>query len=212
VARAHAPCAVISGRARADVAERVAAIPLVAVVGNHGAEGGHGPLEGPVQELVASWYDRLTRALADMAGVEVEDKGFSLAVHHRRAASPREALERIRAALARLEGAATAEGLAVVDVLPASAPEKGDALRSLRRRLHASLVVFVGDDQTDEAAFRCEAVDVGIRVGEGPRSAARWFIADQREVDALLRALVLARVRRDGYTGSSEGVLGASKP
>ncbi len=205
-------CAVISGRARADVAERVAGVPLVAVVGNHGAEVGQGPLEGPVQELVAGWHDRLTAALADVAGVEIENKGFSLAVHHRRAASPREALERIRAALARLEGAVTSEGLAVVDVLPASAPDKGDALRTLRRRLRSSPVVFVGDDQTDETAFRCEVVEVGIRVGEDPRSAARWFIPDQREVNALLRALVLARVRRDGYTGSSEGVLRALKP
>ncbi len=36
------PCAVVSGRARADVAARVADAPLLAVVGSHGAEPGPG--------------------------------------------------------------------------------------------------------------------------------------------------------------------------
>ena len=39
------PCAVISGRARADVAARVEGIPLIGVIGNHGAEAGFGPLD-----------------------------------------------------------------------------------------------------------------------------------------------------------------------
>ena len=39
------PCAVISGRRRAEVAASVAGVPLVAVIGRHGAEPGFGPVD-----------------------------------------------------------------------------------------------------------------------------------------------------------------------
>jgi trehalose 6-phosphate phosphatase len=78
------PCTVISGRARADIAERVDGIPLFAVVGNHGAEAGYGPLDRSRRARVLSWVRALRRDFALVDGIEVEDKTFSIAVHYRR--------------------------------------------------------------------------------------------------------------------------------
>ena len=205
------PCAVISGRSREDLLSRLASVPLAAVIGNHGAEAGRGPLEHSTRETVAQWREMLRRRLADTEGIEVEDKGFSIAVHYRHAMLQQAAKDRISVAVDELDGAAVVEGHSVVNVAPAGAPTKGDALEVLCRRLAVKRAAFVGDDLTDEEAFRSSVVRVGIRVGEAPDSAAQYFVTGQGEVDALLRALIVARLRADGYKGSSEGVLRALK-
>ena len=47
---------------------------------------------------------------------------------------------------------------------------------------------FVGDDLTDEDAFRLERTDLfTVRVGIGTRSRARYFLRDQGEIFLLLR-------------------------
>jgi trehalose 6-phosphate phosphatase len=205
------PCAVVSGRSRADVAARVTGIPLVAVVGNHGAEAGFGPLDSALRERVASWRQMVRHQLSGVVGIEIEDKGYSIALHYRRALEPRQAEQRIEAAIASLRGVVAFRGQAVINVLPSEAPNKSDALRALCKRFKLRLAVYVGDDRTDEEVFRSGAVEVGVRVGEHPGSAAGYSLASQVEVDDLLRALVSARVRADGFTGSCEGVLQALK-
>jgi trehalose 6-phosphate phosphatase len=204
------PCAVISGRERADVASRFADIPLVAVIGNHGAEAGRGPLDRRARELVGTWRVRLQRALDGVEGVEIEDKRFSIAVHYRRAPSWDEAFRAIRGAVAALDGAAAFGGHAVVNIFPADAPTKGDAIRAVCDRVGARVAVYVGDDLTDEEAFRADVVRISVRVGESTGSAARFFVPDQLAVDDLLRALVAARARHDGLGRRWEGLVRAT--
>ena len=74
------PCAVVSGRTRADVASRLSDVPLVAVIGNHGAEPGFGPVDGQVAARVSAWHHALAPALAGVPGIEIEDKRFSIAL------------------------------------------------------------------------------------------------------------------------------------
>lgn len=203
------PCAVISGRARVDVAARLDGIPLVGIVGNHGAEPGFGPLDRGLRERVAAWEAKLAPVLSRVAGVEVENKGFSLALHHRRSPSWSHARERIRGAISCLEGAVVFEGHAAVNVLPEDAPTKANAIRGLCERFALDVVVYVGDDRSDEEAFRCDAVSVAIRVGLDPDSSARFSVAGQADVDRLLRELILARARMDGHARGPEGIVRA---
>jgi trehalose 6-phosphate phosphatase len=200
------PCAVISGRRRADVAARVNGVPLVAVVGCHGAEAGFGPLDRAIEARVASWRPELERALAGADGIELEDKRFGIALHYRRARSWPEAERRALSAAAALEGAVVFGGNAVVNVVPRDAPTKGDAIRAACERLGARVAVYVGDDRTDEEAFRADVVSVSIRVGAERDSAAAYALPDQRGVDDLLRALLDARTRRDGRGERWEGL------
>jgi trehalose 6-phosphate phosphatase len=203
------PCSVISGRARADVAARVASAPLFAVVGNHGAEAGHGPLDRSRRALVLSWVRRLRRELGDVEGVDVEDKIFSIAVHYRRAPVRAAARHLVAEAAAALEGARVFGGHAVLNVVPREAPDKGSALQELLRRTGPRPVLYVGDDRTDEDVFRSPLVTVGVRVGRTARSAAAWYVPRQASVDGLLHALLAARTRRDGLGDRAAGLVRA---
>jgi trehalose 6-phosphate phosphatase len=205
------PCAVISGRMRSDVASRVSDVPLAAVVGCHGAEPGFGPLDRSLERRVASWPGELERALGECDGIDIEDKKFSIALHYRRARSWRDAERLALSAAGKLDGAVVFGGHAVVNVLPKDAPTKGDAIRELCDRLGARIAVYVGDDRTDEEAFRSEVVGISICVGGERDSSAAYGLADQREIDDLLRALVAARARQDGLGERWEGLVRVMK-
>ncbi len=206
------PCAVVSGRCRDDVLRRLSGVPLAAVVGNHGAEAAFGPLDCEAERRVASWRQPLEAALAGLPGIELENKRFSVAIHFRNAPSVEEAEQQVARAVAGVSGARVFSGHAVVNLVPAEAPTKGVALRALCERLQVSTAVYVGDDITDEEAFRAEPVSHAIRVGQASPSAARWFVPDQAAVDELLRAFVSARVRQDGLGERWEGLVKAMEP
>lgn len=191
------PVVVVSGRARADVASRLAGLPLAGIVGNHGAEEATGtPPPG-----VRRWRGSLKRDLAHLAGVEVEDKGYSLSVHFRRAPRRQDAHRAIRAVVDRLRGARAVEGHAVVNVVPAGAPHKGSAVRKWRRRLGTDAVIYVGDDVTDEDAFALGGPSLlAVRVGSSRRTAASHHLRDQSEIERLL--CELARLRRGSRSGA----------
>jgi trehalose 6-phosphate phosphatase len=190
------PCAVISGRGRADVSARLAGAGVKYVIGNHGLEPG-ADLPEYEQEVVDA-RRLLELALADEVGVDLEDKRYSLAVHYRRARRKRLA----RASILRAVGALprpmrVVAGKLVVNVVPAGAPNKGDALLELRARERADTAIYLGDDVTDEDVFRLDQPGrlVSVRVGESQSSAAAYFLRDQREVDRLLARLIALRER-----------------
>jgi trehalose 6-phosphate phosphatase len=203
------PCAVISGRGRADVAARVDGIPLVAIIGCHGAEAGFGPLDRALVRRVAGWRAAIDEALRGCDGIEVEDKRFGLAIHYRRARSWGAAERRAAAAARRLPGATVVGGHAVVNVVPTEAPTKGDAVAALCARLGSGSAVYVGDDLTDEDAFRSGVVSVSIAIGSARESAAAYRLEGQEQIDDLLRALVCARAEQDGRGARCDGLLRA---
>jgi hypothetical protein len=78
--------------------------------------------------------------------------------------------------------------------------------------LGAKVAAYVGDDRTDEEAFRSEAVRFPIRIGGAADTAARFCLEEQGEVDELLRRILAARARSDGRTGGWEGLVRAVDP
>jgi trehalose 6-phosphate phosphatase len=195
------PVAVLSGRARSDVASRLEGVPIAAIVGNHGLEPGADL--GACEERVARSIPIVRGVLASDPGVEIENKTFSFAVHYRRSRTRRETLDRIRSAIALLgDGVRVVGGKLVVNVLPAGAPHKGMALMRLRAELGVDTALYVGDDVTDEDVFALDDPGrlLSIRVGHHARSRARYYVASQRAVDDLLEVLVSAR-RTSGRRG-----------
>lgn len=203
------PCAVISGRARADVAARLSAIPLLAIIGNHGAEPGRGPIDRSRRARLVTWKRALEAALGSQRGVEIEDKLFSIAVHYRRAQVLAAARRAVLEAAASLSGARVFGGHAVVNVVPADAPNKGTAIEALAARAGQGPVLYAGDDRTDEDAFHSPRVSVSIRVGRTGRTSARWYVPGQGAIDDLLRALIAARIRLDGARATLSGIMRA---
>jgi len=203
------PSAVVSGRSRADVSRRLDGIPLVAFVGSHGAEAGFGPVDRAPRAVVAAWRAQVTPRIAETPGLELEDKGLALAFHYRRAPDRAAAARAAHELASELPGARVFGGHEVVNAVPEDAPTKGGAVVELLERTGCRSALYVGDDVTDEDAFRAPGVAVSIRVGEDPASAAGWFLRSQAEVNDLLRALVNERRHLDGRNERVEGLLRA---
>jgi trehalose 6-phosphate phosphatase len=184
------PCAVISGRSRADVMSRLEGLPVRYVIGNHGLEpGGH---LSTFERLVIEARPALEEALASQPGVDIEDKRFSLAVHYRRSRRKRDAREAIYRAVQALPRAMrTIPGKLVVNVLPERAPHKGDALLGLREKEGADTAIYVGDDATDEDVFQLDQPGrlLSVRVGRTEGSAAAYYLRSQRDIDSMLSRL-----------------------
>lgn len=189
------PTAVISGRGRVDVRARLKSAKVKYVIGNHGLEPGGEPRGKSSLDPARRCLRELTTR---MAGLELEDKGFSLAIHYRGASRKQAAREAIGAALAALaKPVRTMAGKCVVNVLPLKGAHKGDALLELRAREGAELALYVGDDLNDEDVFKLGRPGqlVTVRVGRNTRSAASFFLRGQRDVDGLLKRLVGLRTR-----------------
>jgi trehalose 6-phosphate phosphatase len=188
-------CVVISGRNRADVARRLAGIPLRQVFGNHGSE----PSRAlpAARRAVRDWQACLRPRLERVAGVIFDNKGASLAVHYRKARNRPAARKAILAATADLADARVLRGLLVVDLLPVGAPNKATALQSEWRRLGCRAALYLGDDQTDEDVFALSRrlPLLAVRVGRKPHSFAPYYLASQGDVDALLTELLDLRLR-----------------
>jgi len=189
---AHRRCAVLSGRALDDLRARLAGLPLVALVGNHGLEVDGVPPPEALRHRVHAWGRELQGRLEGEPGVRVEDKGLSLSVHFRGAPAPGRAEATIRAAADALPGARVFGGHAVVNCVPEGAPDKGAALRGLLVAAQAPAALYVGDDQTDESAFALagEFPLLSVRVGPEAGTRAQYVLADRSAVDALLHALL----------------------
>ncbi|MFT3856333.1 MAG: trehalose-phosphatase [Aquabacterium sp.] len=191
----HHLLAVITGRTVVDVQQRLGFEPW-AVVGNHGAEDPACPpgelplpteLDGVRQALGAAAGRQLAQA-----GVMVEDKGTSMALHYRLARDREGARQAAWHFVAPMREALDVfEGKMVLNLMPRGAPDKGCALQRLAARAPSRQVLFVGDDVNDEPAFHQARPDwVTIKVGRDARSAARFFLDATAEVATLLDVCV----------------------
>lgn len=189
---------VISGRSLQDVRRRVA-LPLVWYAGNHGAEWQLGKVRGraevPAVERRAlsaarKGFDELAERYP---GIEVEDKKLTLGIHFRavpsgRIGAFRKEVQRIAQQF--LHTLAAAEGIKLISVRPLHGRTKGDAIRMVRGLASKGLVpIFIGDDTTDEDAFRALPRGITIRVGIRRGSYAHFFLRTRADVDVLLAAL-----------------------
>ena len=163
--------AIVSGRGAAEVVELAGVGDLagIRVLGHYGLQQWHGGVVASPDPVpgIAVARARLADVLegAD-AGVRVEDKQHSLAVHTRGALHPDTELAALEPAL---EGLADACGLEIVPgryVLELRPPgvDKGAALRALVEQTGARIVVFIGDDLGDLPAF--DAIDALREAGE----------------------------------------------
>jgi len=184
------PVVIISGRAQADVRARLRGVAVREVIGNHGIE----PWQATsaLMRKVERWRPALEQRLASLRGVQIEDKGCSVAVHYRHSRAKRLARAAIADAAAALGDTRVIGGKQVVNILPAGSPHKGTALERERRRQRCDTAIYVGDDETDEDVFALDQPGrlLSIRVGSRRASAAPYCIDDQLQIDALLQALI----------------------
>ena len=199
---------VISGRRLADLRSRVGAGDSVYYSGLHGLE-----IEGPGLSFLHAdaqrtrpLIERLARSLddatKDLVGVYVENKDLAVAMHVRGAAPAlqRRAEQSFREIAAPHVEAGTLRvlnGNRVFELLPALAWTKGDAVLRIRtqvERQHGqpAWLIYIGDDVTDEDAFRAVG-EGGLTIAVGYRPAPAAFrLSNPDAVEQFLRAFAIS--------------------
>ena len=193
---ADTAAALISGRALTVLRELSGMPDTVHLVGSHGAEFDSGFAHRIDDALLHTIGTELTTIAADRPGVTIERKPASVALHVRNAsaADAEAALAQARAASATWNAQLT-EGKAVLEFAVITT-DKGEAIDILRERHQASVVVYFGDDVTDEKAFRrLHDGDVGVKVGSGVTLAGHR-VDEPEDVATALNHLLRARQGR----------------
>ena len=200
------PVAILSGRDLEDVRQRVG-IDAIVYAGSHGFDIA-GP-QGLRRQMATEFLPKLDMvekelhdALDGIPGALVERKRFSIAAHYRNVKENDVPLltRAVAAVAARHPELRRIDGKRVYELLPNIEWDKGKAVLWLLRTLDLAShpggirAVYIGDDTTDEDAFRVlelELPGVGIIVTEHPRqSAARYMLKDSSEVELFLRSLI----------------------
>lgn len=196
----HCTVAIVSGRDLEDVRERVGLENLI-YAGSHGFDiAGPENLRTEAKEA-ETFLPRLDQAEAELRekasaidGVFIERKKFSIAIHSRRVPEDRrprveEMVDEVTANHPDLRKTA---GKMVFELQPQIDWNKGKAILWLLEALQldpkTTLPIYIGDDLTDEDAFRAlPPQGVGIVVKGGThRTVADYSLADTEAVKTFL--------------------------
>lgn len=200
----------VSGRAASD-ANGIVGVSGLWTVGNHGFE-----VVTPAGELetdpdLADQSAAITQAarelepiVAAVAGAKLENKRWTLSVHYRLVA--RDAVAPLRAAVERVAlglRLRMTDGKEIVEVRPIAHVDKGTTVVMLGERLGAfedgGSIVFIGDDRTDEDAFRSlrarspRAVTIRVDESGEEETAAELRVRDPAAVHDFLERLAASR-------------------
>ncbi|MBS3792286.1 trehalose-phosphatase [Candidatus Bipolaricaulota bacterium] len=194
--------AVISGRSYSELAELV---PLenATLAGNHGLKIRFE--DGTVHELdtsqethraISAIKSDLQKSVGEEEGIIIEDKKFGLALHYRQYEGNEEKIKDKfwqiwnEHSIPDLE---VIEGAKLLEVRPGNW-NKGDAVELLQEKWDGIPTIYIGDDTTDEDAFRVlRGQDTGIPVivskKEEVETEAQYGLKDPEEVAEFLRKI-----------------------
>lgn len=194
---------IITGRALKDIKRKIGLKGII-YVGNHGLE-----IEGPkikfnpsvprrMYSIIRNLKKELREKLSKIKGIFLEDKNVTLSIHYRMAArsgylSARKIIrEVVRPFLARNK-IILSNGKKVIEIKPQVKWNKGRAVawllaREAIVRRQPIMPVYLGDDATDEDAFRIlKNKGLTIYIGNPKSSQAKYYLKDSREVFRFLK-------------------------
>ncbi|EMA35122.1 trehalose-phosphatase [Halobiforma nitratireducens] len=214
--------AVVSGRALSDVRERIDGPSIYA--GNHGLELARNgslavhPIARKRARLIETVCETLETALESVPNARVENKGVTATVHVRSvpAAARPIVAERTHTVVDRIGGddLEISSGKRILEIEPAIPWGKGNAVELIVADAPPDAVpIYVGDDVTDESAFRAVEPDgIGVRVGDDAPSAASSRVEGPDDVAAFLEWLGTAGVERlDSAAGRPVDIVDSSR-
>jgi trehalose-phosphatase len=191
--------AVLSGRNANDVKKRVQ-VENIYYGGNHGLE-----ITGPNLRyvhpdalqggrIINKICRKIEKEVGDIEGALIEKKKFGFTLHYRMAKKDDKALiqrafQRVIAEQPDAQTVAVKRGKKVLELAPNIPWDKGKAALFVIQELKSNyLPIYVGDDATDEAAFKALSEDgPTIRVGRSKKTAAKYYLKGQWEVPRFLK-------------------------
>ncbi|RAL47022.1 hypothetical protein DM860_017063 [Cuscuta australis] len=207
----HFPTAIVSGRSREKVHDFVQLSQLY-YAGSHGMDI-KGPTEGnaeavlyqPAKEflpMIDEVYNLLLEKTKSVAGAKVDNNKFCLSVHYRCVEEKRwnELCELVKGVTNEYPKLGLSTGRKVLEIRPMIEWDKGKALEFLLEALGFAnsedvLPIYIGDDRTDEDAFKVLRESggggIGILVSRAPKETnASYSLKDPLEVMYFLKRLV----------------------
>lgn len=194
---------IVSGRMREDV-EKLVGIPGLIYAGSHGFD-----IKGPqismiepraekTIPLISQIIARLKKELSDSEGIIIEEKKFSVAVHYRLAdeKSVPEIKTLVQEIIQENKPLRVMEGKKVFEILPSIDWNKGKAVKWVMNALGINWedfsVVYIGDDTTDEDAFRVVSTrGTSILISdERIPSTADFVLSSPKEVRELFERVI----------------------
>lgn len=205
------PTAIISGRGREKVQDFVKLGELY-YAGSHGLDI-VGPKNGDGSEVLAfqpaakyepmmnEVHDKLVDSVSDIPGASVEHNKFCVSVHFRNCAEADwpHVQDRVESLLACYPDLHLSHGRKVLELKPKVDWDKGTALSHLLKALglhdpESVLAIYIGDDRTDEDAFRqlaTLATGFGILVSSKVKATeATYTLRDPSAVQEFLSRMV----------------------
>lgn len=199
---AQCPVTIVTGRDISVVREFVR-LDQIGYAGCHGLD-----IRGPVgsglrHEVALEWLpllkaaeSSLKRQLDGIEGVIVERKRYSLSAHYR-LVDPRDTIhveKAVSAVLMRYPKLRREDGKMLYELRPDINWHKGSAVAWMLEATSnsASGAIYIGDDETDENAFKLlSRTGIGILVGrEHKQTDARYRVEDPRQVIQLLEGIL----------------------
>jgi len=199
----HMFVAIISGRGIEDVRE-MAGIDNLTYAGSHGFEisdgSGYFDEDDRKEQFLSTLKkaeEDLETATKDIPGVQIERKPFAIAVHYRGAAEKAiaDAEKQFNTIIDQHDELKKTSGKKIFELRPDVDWDKGKALQTMLSRFHVDCSritpLYIGDDTTDEDAFRCIGNSgITILVSDHPRpTRARYILRDPTEVTSFLERL-----------------------
>ncbi|MFC1522254.1 trehalose-phosphatase [Elusimicrobiota bacterium] len=193
--------AIVSGRSLGNLKTKIDLGRLI-YAGNHGLEIAaqnktwlH-PKAKLAKNIIQELAEKLSWEIEDYSGAWVENKNVSLSLHYRSVASKRAVKTLKRTVFKFLKPHKNKimilQGKKVFDIRPCVKWNKGDALLKVARNACKKCrFIFIGDDVTDEEAFKTlKNKAVTVKVGFDGSTRARYRIKDHVQVQKLLELIL----------------------
>ena len=188
---------VLTGRSLSDIKKRIG-IRAAYYGGNHGLD-----ISGPdlrythpgavsAKPALDRAVRRLKQEIADIEGAWIENKKFTVSLHFRSVKKENVSLvKKVFHAVAneftKNKLLSVIKGKKVLELAPGISWNKGcAALWILEQLRDKCLPIYIGDDQTDETAFKAlKRRGIVIRVGKSKKTAANYYLNGHWEVTRL---------------------------
>ena len=191
----------MSGRALSDIKKRIG-IRAIYYGGNHGLDISGPNLRFTHPKALASKSaikyvtHQLEKEITNFEGAWLENKKFSVSLHFRSVKTEdirlvKKVFHNVVENYSKNNLFTIMKGKKVLELLPDVSWDKGKAVLWILQQLKdRCLPVYVGDDQTDETAFKAlRGKGVTIRVGKSKKTSADYYLKGHWEIPGLLRVI-----------------------
>ena len=192
---------VLSGRALSDIKKRIG-IRKIYYGGNHGLDISGPNLRYTHQKALTSKVSiehikrKLKNAIANIEGAWLENKKFSVSLHFRSVSKEnipliKKVFQTVTNEFIEGKRLSVIKGKKVIELTPNVSWNKGSAVLWILKQLKDKCMpIYIGDDQTDETAFKAlRGKGLTIRVGKSKKTAAHYYLKGHWELPRLLEEI-----------------------